>query len=700
MSALPAEQSSGKSELFLAVAVLGIIGLLILPLPPLLLDGFLAISVSISILILLISLRVLKPLDFSVFPSLLLITTLFRLGLNVATTRLILLEGSTGTSAAGHVIEAFGKFAVGGSMIVGVVVFLILLVVNFSVITKGSGRVAEVAARFTLDALPGKQMSIDSDLAAGNIDDKQARERRSALEKEIEFFGAMDGASKFVRGDAVAGLIITAINIAGGLITGLLRDKLSLSAAVDTYTILTIGDGLVSQIPALLVSTAAGIVVTRGGAASNLGDEMGRQLLGNAKVLKHASGVLLCMGLLPGMPFIAFASLAGVCFALSRRAGRPMSAAAAAAKAAAEAPKVGAPERLTDLINVDALELEVGHGLLPLIDTDKGGELPGRVTTLRRQIATDLGIVLPPCHLRDNLRLEPHEYRIRVRGNEIGAGIAYMDRIMVLDPGGSAPQAAGLDGIAAKEPAFGLPALWVLPHDRSRAEAAGLTIVDPASVVTTHLSELLRRNAHELVGRQEVQELLGAVGREAPKLVEDVVPGTITLGELVRVVRGILRENLSIRDLRSILEGVADAAPRSKDTVFLVEQVRRRLFRQITSKVADPSGVVHALTLDRGSEDVLRKSLGQSDGEAVLSPEITTARRFIAALEQHASGLAAAGKPTVVIAPPDLRRPLFDFGSRFVPDLWIITARELVPGTSVEPAGTLDLSPPPWSKAA
>ena len=695
MSAAAADKpAGGKAELVLAVAVLGIIGLLILPLPSLLLDGFLAISVSISILILLISLRVLKPLDFSVFPSLLLITTLFRLGLNVATTRLILLEGSAGTSAAGHVIEAFGKFATGSSMIVGVVVFLILLVVNFSVITKGSGRVAEVAARFTLDALPGKQMSIDSDLAAGNIDDKQAKERRAALEKEIEFFGAMDGASKFVRGDAVAGLIITAINIAGGLITGLLRDKMSLSAAVDTYTILTIGDGLVSQIPALLVSTAAGIVVTRGGASSNLGVDMGNQLLGNARVLKHASGVLLCMGLLPGMPFMAFASIAGVCFALSRRKPK------AAEAPKVEAPKEGKPERLSDLVNVDALELEVGHGLLSLIDTDKGGELPGRVTTLRRQIATDLGIVLPPCHLRDNLRLEPNEYKIRVRGNEIGGGVAYTDRIMVLDPGGAAPQAAGLEGIPAKEPAFGLPALWIHPMDRSRAETAGLTVVDAASVVTTHLSELLRRNAYELVGRQEVQELLGAVGREAPKLVEDVVPGTITLGELVRVVRGVLRENLSIRDLRSILEGVADAAPRSKDTAFLVEQVRRRLFRQITAKVADPSGVVHALTLDRGSEDLLRKSLGQSDGEATLAPDLTTARRFIASLEQHATGLASAGRPTVVIAPPDLRRPLFDFGSRFVPDLWIITARELVPGTSVEPAGVLDLSPPPWSKAA
>jgi flagellar biosynthesis protein FlhA len=686
------ENKQGRgAEAILALAVLGVIAILILPLPALALDGLLVISIAVSVLILLVALRVAKPLDFSVFPALLLVTTLFRLGLNVATVRLILLNGSSGTAAAGHVIEAFGKFAVGGSLIVGGVVFLILLVVNFAVITRGSGRVAEVAARFTLDALPGKQMSIDADLAAGIIDDREARTRRSSLEKEIEFFGAMDGASKFVRGDAVAGLVITLINVVGGLIAGLARDHLSLSAALETYTILTIGDGLVSQLPALLVSTAAGIVVTRAGAGSNLGSEMGSQIFGQGRTLRHAAGVLATLGLLPGMPLAAFLAVAGVALLLSRRKAK-------VAAAPVTAPKTGQPERLADLIALDPLELEVGHGLLSLIDVDKGGELPNRVSNLRRQIATDLGVVLPPVHLRDNLRLEAMEYKIKLRGNEIAGGQAHADRIMALDPGGASPQ--GLEGIVAREPAFGLPALWILPQDRSRAEANGLTVVDPASVLTTHLAEVLRRNAHELVGRQEVQELLGALGKDAPKLVEDVVPGTISLGELVRVLRGVLREGLSIRDLRSVLEGVADAAPRSKDTAFLVEQVRRRLFRQITTRVADGRGLVHALTLDRGSEDLLRKSLGQSDGEATLAPDIATARRFIGTLETHAASLAAAGRPTVVIAPPDLRRPLFDFGSRFVPDLWVITARELVPGTSVEPAGVIDLSPPPWSKAA
>jgi flagellar biosynthesis protein FlhA len=680
----------------LTLAVLAIIGILVLPLPPAMMDGLLAINIGVSVLTLLVALSVLKPLEFSVFPSLLLITTLFRLGLNVATTRLILRGGGEGTGAAGRIVETFGHFAVGGSLIVGTVVFLILLVVNFTVITKGSGRIAEVAARFTLDALPGKQMSIDADLAAGTIDDREARTRRSALEKEIEFYGAMDGASKFVRGDAVAGLVITAINIVGGLAAGLLRDNLTLAQAAETYFILTIGDGLVSQLPALLISTAAGIIVTRAGSTTEFGPQMSQQFFGQARPMAHVAMVLGALALIPGMPLVSFGLLAGLAYMASRRKAR---------KAALPAPppsaaQKGGPERLTDLISLDALELEVGPGLLGLIDVDKGGELPGRVSSLRRQLATDLGIVLPPVHLRDNLRLEPAEYRVRLRGVEIGNGVAYLDRLMLLEPSGGSPELPGLEGLPAKEPAFGLPALWVLPQDRGRAEAAGLTVVDPASVLTTHLSELLRRNAHELIGRQEVQELLAPVGKEAPKLVEDVIPGTITLGDLVRVVRGLLRESLSIRDLRSILEAVADAAPRSKDTVFLIEQVRRRLFRQITAKVADGRGVVHALTLDRTLEETLRKSLGASDGEPALAPDVNIARRFISTLETRAASMVAAGRPAVIIAPSDLRRPLFDFASRFVSDLWVITARELVPGTAVEPAGTIDLSPNPWSQAA
>ncbi len=686
----------GGAQAILAASVIGVLAILILPLPPLVLDMLLALNVGVAVLILLVGLSLERPLDFSVFPSLLLITTLFRLGLNVASTRLILLRGGEGPGAAGHVIETFGRFAVGGSLIVGAVVFLILLVVNFTVITKGSNRIAEVAARFTLDALPGKQMSIDADLAAGAIDDRGARARRAALEQEIEFFGAMDGASKFVRGDAVAGLVITAINIVGGLVAGLVRDHMTLAQAAESFSIMTIGDGLVSQMPALLISTAAGMVVTRAGAGANLGKSIGVQMFGKSRVMVYASAVLGVLALLPGMPTLPFAVLSLAAFAISRR--KVATAAAPATDDAADAKNK--PERIQDLIAVDAVEVEVGHGLLRLIDLERGGELPGRVTNLRKQVASDLGLVLPPVHLRDNLRLDTNEYRIRLRGVEIARGTAHADRFMVLEPSGGRPSLPGADAIVAKEPAFGLEALWITAADRARAEAGGMTVVDPASVMTTHLSEVIRRNIHELVGRQEVQELLGALGKEAPKLVEDVVPGTVTLGELVRVVRGILREGLSIRDLRTILEAIADGAARSKDTAFLVEQVRRRLFRQITAKVVDATGVVKAITLDRVTEDTLRRGLGQADGEATLAPEIDTARRLVGALENRAARFAADGNPTVIIAPPDLRRPLFDFASRFVPDLWVVTARELVAGTQVDPVATIDLQSAPLGRAA
>ncbi|HUM13980.1 MAG TPA: flagellar biosynthesis protein FlhA [Myxococcaceae bacterium] len=683
MSADPGAVKPGTAEALLALAVLGVLAVLIVPLPALMLDVLLAFNIGLSVLMLLVALGLTRPLDFSVFPSLLLITTLFRLALNVATTRLVLLRGGEGPGAAGHVIETFGRFAVGGSLVVGAVIFLILLVVNFAVITKGSGRVSEVAARFTLDALPGKQMSIDADLAAGIIDDREARARRSGLEREAEFFGAMDGASKFVRGDAVAGLFITGINIVGGLLAGLLRDRLSLGAAVETYTLLTVGDGLVSQMPALLVSTAAGIVVTRA-AGADLGSQVGAQVFGRPRVLTGAAAVLGILALIPGMPMVAFGALAAGAMVLARRARRSALATPPAIRAEQKA-----PERIQDLLSMEALELEVGVGLLPLIDVARGGELPGRVTALRRQLATDLGIVIPSVHLRDNLRLDGSTYRILLRGNEVARGTAHVDRLMALEPSGAAPR---VEGISAREPAFGLPAVWILPPMRDRAESAGLTLVDPASVLTTHLGEVLRRNAHELVGRQETQELLATCAKDAPKLVEDAVPGTVTLGELVRVLRGLLREGLSVRDLRTILEAVADAAPRSKDTAYLVEQARRRLARHITARISASEGVVRALTLDRPTEDLLRQSLASSDGEAALAPDAESARRLIASLEARASSLTAQGQPAVVLAPPDLRRPLFDLLSRFVPDLWVVTARELLPGTTVQPAGALQMT--------
>ena len=486
--------SSAMGDSILALAVLGVLGILIVPLPPVGLDLLLSLSVGIAILMLMVALSLTRPSEFSVFPSMLLIVTLFRLGLSVATTRLILLNGGTGPGAAGHLIETFGRFAIGGNLVVGAVIFLILLVVNFAVISKGSNRISEVAARFTLDALPGKQMSIDADLAAGIIDDKGARERRQNLEQEAEFFGAMDGASKFVRGDAIAGLAITGINIVGGLVTGLLREHLSLADATETYTLLTVGDGLVQQLPALLVSTAAGIVVTRAGAGASLSTQVATQVFGKPQVLLSSASVLGVLALLPGMPSFAFLSLAIGAFLLSRR--KP---AAAAKAAAAQKPdgKASEKDRAVDLIAIEPLELQVGAALLPLIDVNKGGELPSRITALRRQLASDLGIVLPPVHLRDNLSLESGAYRLHLRGLELGRGTAVLDRLLCLDPRGELP---GIDGITGKDPAFGLPARWIAKADRPRAEAMGFTLVDAASVLTTHISELLRRNASRAGG--------------------------------------------------------------------------------------------------------------------------------------------------------------------------------------------------------
>ena len=531
-------------------------------------------------------------------------------------------------------------------------------------------------------------MSIDADLSAGIIDDREAKARRANLERETEFYGAMDGASKFVRGDAVAGLAITGINIVGGLIAGLARDHLTLSQAAETFSLLTIGDGLVSQIPALLISTAAGIVVTRAGAGQSLGGQVGTQLFGNPLVLQAGAGVFGALALLPGMPTVAFLGLAGGTFLLSRNAGRPNAESRAADRKKKEDEQLK-PERMADVLAVEPLELQIGVGLLPLIDIAKGGELPGRVVALRKQLAQDLGVVLPSVHLRDNLRLGQSDYRVMLRGLEIGRGVAFADRLMALDPRGNKPS---MEGLPAKEPAFGLPAVWIKPNERAAAETKGLTLVDPASVLTTHLSELLKRSAWELLGRQEAQELIGAVAKEAPKLVEECVPGSVTLGELVRVLRGLLRESVSIRDMRTILEAVADAAPRSKETGFLVEQTRRRLARQITTRLADSTGVVRAITLERAVEEQLRASLVQSDGEAQLSPELALAKGLLGQLEARAAALATAGSVAVLLAPPDLRRPIFDFAHRFTPDLWVISARELLPGTTVEPAGTLQLT--------
>ncbi|HBB41800.1 MAG TPA: EscV/YscV/HrcV family type III secretion system export apparatus protein, partial [Proteobacteria bacterium] len=535
----PLSATSHRGEIYLAAGVVGILMVMTVPLPAPLMDLLLAVSVTSAVLILLVATSTTSPLEFSVFPSLLLITTLLRLSLNVASTRLILSHGNEGPSAAGHVIQAFGQFVVGGNYVIGIIVFLILVLINFIVITKGAGRVAEVSARFTLDAMPGKQMSIDADLNAGLIDEKQARARRQEIEQEADFFGAMDGASKFVRGDAIAGIVITFINIIGGLIIGTLQQGLTLTAAAHNYTILTVGDGLVSQIPALVISTAAGIVVTNSASSENLGTALAKELSAYPRAMYMAAAVLALVGLVPGLPAIPFIAVAGVVALIARRsavAEEPAVAVGVETTETESSPDTS-PEAMAELLDLDVLELEVGFGLISLVDAGKSGDLLSRIKAIRRQAATDLGIIVPPIHIRDNLQLKQGAYRIFIRGVAVAEGEVLLHHLLAMDPG---TVERPVEGVATTEPAFGLPALWISDRDREKAQFAGYTVVDLPTVLATHITEVVRSHAHELVGRQEVQELLDHLGKRRPKVVEELVPSLLSLGAVQKVLQNLL----------------------------------------------------------------------------------------------------------------------------------------------------------------
>src|SRR5689334_3571161 len=563
-------------ELVIPLALVAVVVIMVIPLPPLLIDLLLAVSISLALIILLVSMYAQQALEFSTFPSVLLVVTLFRLALNVASTRLILLHGNEGSSAAGHVIQAFGNFVVGGSYVVGFVVFLILVVINFAVITKGAGRIAEVAARFTLDAMPGKQLAIDADLNSGLITEKDARARRRAIEEEADFYGAMDGASKFVRGDAVAGLVITAINILGGFFIGVVQQGTDIETAAHTYTILTIGDGLVSQLPALLVSTAAGIVVTRATSGADLGSEVTAQLLMSPRVLWIVTAILGGFAVLPGLPFLPFIALAGATGGLAA-AGRGAGTRAVGGADAGPPALVPKEEKPESLLALDLMELEVGFELVPLVDPAAGrpgGDLVERIRTLRRQLAQEMGFIVPPIHIRDNLQLKPSEYVIVLKGVEVARGEIRGGCSLAINPGTAV---ATVPGVPTREPAFGLEALWIASHDRERAQLAGYTVVDAATVVITHLTEVIRRHAYELLGRQEVQQLLDAMAKSKPKVVEELVPQQLSVGGVQKVLQNLLREGISIRDLLTVLETLADHAGRTKDGDVLTEYVRQAL---------------------------------------------------------------------------------------------------------------------------
>ncbi len=670
---------SNRAMAALPILLVGIVLMMVVPLPPMLVDLLLAVSIGISVALLLVAIHLEKPLELSSFPAILLFATLLRLALNVASTRLILLHGNEGTSAAGEVIRGFGEFLIGGNYVVGGTVFLLLVVINFVVITKGAGRVAEVAARFTLDAMPGKQMAIDADLAAGAITQDVARARRREVEQESDFFGAMDGSSKFVRGDAIAALIVTAINIVVGFIVGMVQHDMTASEAAATYTILSVGDGLASQIPALLVSTAAGVVVTRASTGAAIGPTLVAQLGNRQGALYGTAGIVAAIGLVPGMPLAPFALLGGVVAFAARAAGSSPKIRSEAEVAAAAPPRSAQQverDRLEEALPVDLLELEVGFDLVPLVDATRGGELVDRIAAVRRNLATELGIIIPAVHIRDNLRLRPGAYRLLVSGNEVGSGELRIGRLLAMDPtGGLSP----VGGELVKEPAFGLPARWIAQSERERAEMIGYTVVDVPTVIATHLTELFRGNAPDLIGRAEAQELVDLFAKREPKLVDELIPSVLQLGEVIKVLRGLLREQVPVRDLRTIFEALADHGRETKDTNILVELVRQRLARHISGRFRSPEGKVVALVLDPRVEETFRQG----------GPDGASAQRLLSSLDGQARNFAGVSTPPVLVCAPDVRRSVSEFFSRRVPGLSVISFREIDAKTTVRTVGVV-----------
>ena len=682
-------------EILMAVALVGTHGLLIVPLNPTILDLLLACSIALSLVVFLVSFYVKDSMEFSVFPVLLLISTVFRLSLNISSTRLILSNGENGTVAAGKIIETFGNFVTGGNFAVGLVIFIILIIINFVVVTKGAGRIAEVAARFTLDAMPGKQMAIDADLNAGLIDDAEARKRRKSVSLEADFHGAMDGASKFIRGDAIAGILVTGINLLGGLFIGVVQVGMTAGEAAKTYSVLTIGDGLVSQIPALVISMAAGMLVTRvSGTGDSLHDELGNQLFGSSRVLAVTSGILLPFTLIEGLtlPFlilsIGMATLAWFARKGSDTADKSDSSGGAGAKDAGSQAQAEPEEEAPH--QVETLEMEVGFDIIPLVDERRGGELMSRIVRLRKQFARALGIVVPPIQVRDNLRLQGTQYSILLRGTEVAKGELRPGHWLAIDPGG---RTAGADvpGIPGKEPAFGLPALWVKDTDKSRAEVAGYTVVDPVTVLATHLSEVIKKYAPEFIGRQEVQEMLDRTAKTHPRVVDDLVPNLLPLGTVLTVLRNLLREGVSVRDLLTVLETLADQAPRSKDPDFLTERVRQALGRQISAQHADESGSIHYIALARPTEEMIRSGIQRggegSPAQLVLDP--SRAQSLLARLNEEIERHAAGQVMPVILAAPTIRGALRRLTERTLPQISVLSPNELNERTRLKRLGTV-----------
>ncbi|GAB4364616.1 MAG: flagellar biosynthesis protein FlhA [Calditrichia bacterium] len=674
-----------NSDLVLAFGVIAILVLMIIPLPSALLDVLLALNISAALVLLMVSLYLVNPLELSVFPSMLLIMTLFRLSLNIASTRLIL-----GEAYAGEIIRSFGSFVVKGNYVVGFIVFLILVVIQFVVIVKGSGRIAEVAARFTLDAMPGKQMSIDADLNAGLITEEEARSRRLQISREADFYGAMDGASKFVKGDAIAGLIITTINILGGLIIGVVQLKMSFAEALQTYSLLTIGDGLVTQIPALLVSTSAGIVVTRAASEENLGSDLTQQLFANSKALYIASGTLFMFGIMPGLPAIPFFILSAIIgtIAFAMRNERELE---AMAESEAEEAQLPAPvENIENYLQVDPLELEIGYNLIALVDTERGGDLFDRITAMRKQMALELGIIVPPIRVRDNLQLQADEYLIKIRGNEVASSEIMIGHFLAMNAGNVEKP---IEGTETVEPAFGLPAVWIAEDKRHEAELAGYTVVEPSAVLATHLMEVIRKHADKLLGRQEVQQLLDNLKKEYPAIISELVPEQLSLGAIQKVLQNLLREGIPIRDLVTILETLADYAGVTKNVEVLTEYVRYSLSETIAKLYKDDDNVIRALTLDPQIEQTITSSLQkqkQTSENLGLSPAVI--QSILINVAQNVEQAVSMGYHPLIICSSTIRAYFKKLIESQFPHVAVVSFGELPPDIQIESIGKVRIS--------
>ena len=690
-----AKSASKRSDIFFALGVIGIISVLILPVPPLLLDMLLGVSITIAVLILMTSLFVIKPLELSSFPTILLISTMLRLSLNIATTRLILSHGHEGPSAAGHVIQAFGSFVTGGSVLIGAIVFGILTIINFVVITKGSGRIAEVSARFSLDAMPGKQMAIDADLSSGLMNEKEAKARRKELENESSFYGSMDGASKFVRGDAIAGLLITFINLVGGMIIGVVVNDLSFSKAVETYTKLTIGDGLVTQIPALIVSTAAGILVTKAGIDGSAEKAVLGQLSRMPAPLGITSFLLFSFAILPGIPFAPFMTLSALTGYLAftlhknneiKKGVEAAAAATAAGGGAPGAPGAPAEEKITDSLQIDALRLELGYGLLPLINYQKGHRLTEQIKALRKQVARELGFVMPPVRIQDNMQLPANCYVIKVKEVETARGEIRPDMLLVMDPSGNK---ITLPGEETVEPTFGLPAMWVTETYREEALFRNYTVVDPPTVVTTHLTETVKDNMADLLSYAETQKLLDDLGKEEQKLISETIPSQISVSGVQRVLQNLLGEMVSIRDLATIMEAVSESSRVSQNVALITEHVRMRLARQISHATTNEEGYIPILAMSPAWEQSFVEALSGDGEERTLTMPPSRIQEFITAVRAKFDELATQGETPILLTSPSIRPYVRSIVERFRAQTLVLSQNEIHPRARIKTVGML-----------